>query len=259
LLFFALQEKKIASVDDRIGSWVLAGTGGTLRPEDEPITFRQLMNMTSGYALIDAPGTAWAYNDVASNLKNKLIGAILGEPLDPQLLTRLAPLQLQDGSLLTTRGGYGVSTTTRDFARIGWFWMNHGNWRNEQVLSGTFFDDHMRTQVPGAIPRSAGADVDYLNVGSVGGGTDQSEFGPGLFGASWWFNDTVGTTGLRAWPDAPLDMFQANGHWNQEIVVMIPSLNLLVAARGAWGTFVPGDPSSGMNQRLRVLTSAVVP
>ena len=173
LLFFAVQEKRIASLDDRIGSWVLAGTGGTLRPEDEPITFAQLMNMTSGYAVIDPPGAAWAYNDVASNLKNKLIGAILGEPLDAQLLTRLAPLQFQDGSLLTTRGGYGISTTTRDFARIGWFWMNRGNWRNQQVLSSTFFDEYMRTQVPGTTPRSAGPDVDYLNVGSVGGGTDQ--------------------------------------------------------------------------------------
>ena len=64
-------------LDDRIGNWVLAGTGGTLRPEDESITFAQLMNMTSGYAVIDAPGAAWAYNDVASKLKNRLIGAIL--------------------------------------------------------------------------------------------------------------------------------------------------------------------------------------
>ena len=119
LLFFAVQEDRIASLDDRIGNWVLAGTGGALRPEDESITFAQLMNMTSGYAVIEAPGAAWAYNDYASHLKNKLIGAIFGEPLDGQLLTRLAPLQLQDGSLLTTRGGYGVSTTTRDFARIG--------------------------------------------------------------------------------------------------------------------------------------------
>ena len=259
LLFFAVQENKLNSVEDPVKDWVLAGTGGALTPEDESMTFAQLMNMTSGYAVIDAPGAAFAYNDVASNLKNKLIGAVLGEPLDGQLLTRLAPLQFQDGSLLTTRGGYGLSTTTRDYARIGWFWMNHGNWRNQQLLSSKFFDDYMRSQVPGAMPRSAGPDVDYLNVGSVGGGTDQSEFGPGIFGASWWFNDTVGTTGLRAWPDAPLDMFQANGHWSGEIVVMIPSLNLLVAARGAWGTFVPGDPTSGMNQRLRFLTSAIVP
>jgi hypothetical protein len=151
-----------------------------------------------------------------------------------------------------------MSTTARDFARIGWFWMNHGNWRNQEVLATSLFDEYMRTQVPADLPRSAGADVDYLNVGTVGGGTDQIEYGPGQFGMSWWFNDTVGTTGLRPWPDAPLDAFQANGHWNREIVVMIPSLNLLVAARGGWGTFVPGDAGSGMNQRLRVITSAVV-
>lgn len=259
LLFFAVQENRIKSLDDPVKDWVLAATGGTLRPEDEPITFAQLMNMTSGYAVIDAPGAAWAYNDTASNLKNRIIGAILGEPLDGQLLTRLAPLQFEDGSLLTTRGGYGISTTTRDFARIGWFWMNHGNWRNQQVLAGTFFDQYMRTQVPGTMPRSAGADIDYLNVGSVGGGTDQTEYGPGMFGASWWFNETVGAAGLRAWADAPLDMFQANGHWDREIVVMIPSLNLLVAARGSWGAFLPGDASSGMNQRMALLTSAVVP
>jgi len=259
LLAFAVQENRIKSVEDPVKDWVLAGTGGVLRPEDEPITFAQLMNMTSGYAVIDPPGAAWAYNDVASQFKNRLIGAVLGEPLDAQLQSRIAPLQLQDGSLLTTRGGYGVSTTTRDFARIAWFWMNHGNWRNQQVVSGTFFDDYMRTQVPGTMPRSAGPDVDYLNVGTVGGGTDQSEYVAGLYGAAWWFNETVGATGLRAWPDAPLDMFQANGHWNQEIVVIIPSLNLVVATRGTWGTFVPGDPSSGMNQRMRLLTSAVLP
>jgi hypothetical protein len=127
------------------------------------------------------------------------------------------------------------------------------------VLSGAFFDQYMRAQVPGATTRTAGLDTDYLNVGSVGGGPDQSEFGPGLYGAAWWFNDTVGTTGLRAWPDAPLDMFQANGHWTQEVVVIVPSLNLVVAARGAWGSFVPGDPNSGMNLRMRQLAQAVVP
>ena len=259
LLFFAVQENRIASLDDPIGAWVPAATGGTLTPEDEAITFVQLMNMTSGYAVIDPPGAAWAYNDIASNLKSKLIETVFGEPLDGPLRARLAPLQFEDGTLLTTRGGYGVSTTARDFARIGWFWMNRGNWRNQQILSSTFFDQYMRTQVSAEMPRTAGPDADYLNVGTLGGGTDETEYGPGQFGASWWFNDTVGTTGLRPWRDAPLDMFQANGHWNREIMVMIPSLNLLVAARGGWGTFIPGDPNSGMNQRLRLLTSAVVP
>jgi hypothetical protein len=261
LMFFAVQENKIPSLEERIGNWVLAGTGGALRPEDEPITFAQLMNMTSGYGIPDAPGATWAYNDYASNLKNRLIGAILGEPLEGQIQARLAPLQFQDGSLLTTRGTYGISTTTRDFARIGWFWMNRGNWRNQQILSSTFFDQYMRTQVPGDTAQSAASDVDlddYLNVLSVGGGVNQSVYGPGLYGSAWWFNDTVGTTGLRAWPDAPLDTFQANGHWDREIVVMIPSLNLLVATRGGWGGFEPGNPNSGMNVRLQQLMQAVV-
>jgi CubicO group peptidase (beta-lactamase class C family) len=256
LLFFAVQEKRIASIEDPVKDWVLAATGGTLRAEDETMTFAQLMNMTSGYAVIEPPGVAWAYNDVAVNLKNKLVGAIFGEPLDEHLRARLGALQLEDGALLTTRGGYGVSTTTRDFARIAWFWLNRGNWRGQQILDEKFFDAYMRTQVPGATPRTAGPDADYLNAGTAGGDQDQSEHGPGHFGASWWFNDAVGTTGLRPWPDAPLDTIQAHGHWGREMVVMIPSLNLVVATRGTWGSSVPGDRNSGVNQRLRILVAA---
>jgi VCBS repeat-containing protein len=262
LLFFAVQEGRIDAVEERVEPWVFAATGGALRADDESMTFAQLMNMTSGYARSEGPGAAWAYNDVAIQLKNRLVGAIFGEPLDAPLRARLAPLQLQDGSLLTTRSGYGLSTTTRDFARIAWFWLNRGNWRGQQILAEKFFDDYLRTQVPGTMPRTTGADTDYLNVGTAGGGTDQTAYGPGQFGMSWWFNgpnDTVGTTGLRPWPDAPPDTVQAHGHWNREFVVWIPSLNVVVATRGSWGSFVPGDPSSGVNQRLKLLTQSVSP
>jgi CubicO group peptidase (beta-lactamase class C family) len=261
LLFFAVQEGRIDAVEDRVAPWVLAATGGTLRAEDQSMTFAQLMNMTSGYARIEGPGAAWAYNDVAMQLKNKLVGAIFGEPLDAPLRSRLAPLQLQDGSLLTTRSGYGVSTTTRDFARIAWFWRNRGNWRGQQILDEEFFDRYLRRQVSASTPRSSGADADYLNVGTFGGGTDQIAYGPGQFGMNWWFNganDTVGTSGLRPWRDAPSDTVLALGHWNREVAVVIPSLNVVVATRGNWGTFVPGDPNSGVNQRLRLLTQSVI-
>jgi hypothetical protein len=109
------------------------------------------------------------------------------------------------------------------------------------------------------MPRTAGPDTDYLNVGSAGGDGDATEYGPGHFGASWWFNDTVGTTGRRPWPNAPLDTVQAHGHWGREMIVMIPSLNLVVATRGFWGTSVPGDSSSGVNERLRLLALAAAP
>jgi hypothetical protein len=262
LLLFAVQEGRIDAVEDPVKQWVLAGTGGTLRPDDESMTFDQLGNMTSGYARIERPGAAWAYNDTAVQLKNRLIGAIFGDPVDTPLRARLSPLQLQDGSLLSTRGGYGLSTTTRDFARVGWFWLNRGNWRGQQILAEHFFDDYMKTLVPANMPRTTGADADYLNVGTAGGGDDQTAWGPGQFGMSWWFNgpnDTVGTSGATPWADAPPDTVQAHGHWNREVMVWIPSLNVLVSTRGNWGSFVPGDPSSGFNQRLKILTQAANP
>ncbi|HEY3519314.1 MAG TPA: Ig-like domain-containing protein [Gammaproteobacteria bacterium] len=256
LLFFAVQENRIDAVEDPVSDWVAAATGGTLRPADQSMTIFQLMNMTSGYARIENPGAAWAYNDVAVQLKNRVVGAIFGELPDAPIRARLAPLQLQDGSLFTTRGGYGLSTTTRDFARIAWFWMNRGNWRGQQVLDEQFFDDYMKILVPFSLPRTTGADVDYLNVGTTGGGTDQTPYGPGQFGMNWWFNQPVGSLG-RPWPAAPADMIQTHGHFNREMVIFIPSLNLVVTNRGSWGTFVPWDASSGVNQRLRLLMLAV--
>ena len=88
--------------------------------------------------------------------------------------------RLQDGALLTTRGGYGLSTSTRDFARIAWLWLNRGQWRGEQVLAESFFTDYLKTQVPATMPRTTGGDADYLSVGTAGGGPDQTEYGPGF-------------------------------------------------------------------------------
>jgi len=56
------------------------------------------------------------------------------------------------------------------------------------------------------------------------------------------------------WPDAPADVFQAAG--GTEIVMILPSLNMVVAAIGNWGSFDPGNPNSGMNQNLKLLKEA---
>ena len=256
MLFFAAQEELIGGVGERIEEWVQVATSNELRPEDRDMTFWHLANMVSGYARAEAPGAAYAYNDYGTTLYGRLLEAIFGGPLDAPARTRLTPLQLQDGSLFTTRGGLGVSTSTRDFARIGWLWLNHGNWHGEQMLAEAFFEQHMSNQVPGSLPRSSAAGEDYLGVGSTGGSSDQTPFGPGIFGMAWWFNDTVGTTSSLAWPGAPIDTVHANGHFGKEMVVMIPSLNIVVAARGDWGSFEPGDPDSGINRNFDLLASA---
>jgi lysophospholipase L1-like esterase len=256
LLFFAMKEGLINSPYDLIGDEVLAAYGIPLSVDDQGMTFWHLGNNLSGYARIENPGDAWAYNDIGAKLYGQVVMEVFGDTLDSVATSRLAPLQLQDGSLFTSRGGFGISTSTRDFARIGWFWLNNGNWNGEQVIPETVFEEFMRSQVPGNTPRTTAADADYLGVGTLGGGTDQTPYGPGIYGMNWWFNDTVGTTGNLAWPDAPIDTIQANGHFGDEMVVLIPSLNMVVTNRGEWGSFEPGNPNSGINANLRLLVEA---
>jgi len=255
LLFFAIDEGLVPSVDDLIANW-----GWSLSPADQSMTFSHLANMMSGYARPEGPGAAWAYNDYAIQLYALTMQNVFGTTLDQAAQARLAPLQLEDGSIFGSRGGLGVFTSVRDYARIGWLWLNKGNWNGIQVLPQSYFDNYMTPWVPGDLPRTAPAGTnDYLGVGSYGGDSDQIGVGPGIYGFNWWFNAQFGTSGSVTWPDGPADAFQANGHWGIEVVTVIPSQNMVVAAFGDWGSFDPGNAGSGMNQNLKLLKEAAQP
>ncbi|MBW2454667.1 MAG: beta-lactamase family protein, partial [Deltaproteobacteria bacterium] len=126
LLLFAVQEGKLGSVDDPVGDW-----SWTLSSPDQGMTFRQLANMTSGYALSEGPGQAWAYNDYAIKLYAlTLVERVFTDGTADQIIgqgSRLGPLDFQDGDVFALQNGAPrVHTSPRDFARIGWFWLNHG-------------------------------------------------------------------------------------------------------------------------------------
>jgi len=258
MLFFAINEGKVANVDSRIADW-----GWALKPNDQTMTFRHLADMTSGYMRSENPGQRWAYNDYAINLYIRTMAKVFGASgtdLSSPGSSRLAtPLQFQDGGVFNSAGR--VIASARDFARIGWFWMNKGNWSGTQLLPSSFFDNYVKADVSSAIGRTTGTDPngDYLNVGSYGGGSDQTSIGPGVYGFNWWFNKNKDRPTLT-WPAAPVDTFQANGRWGTEAVTMIPSLGMVVAAYnegGGWGSFNTGDANSGMNQSLKLLVEAV--
>jgi len=252
MLFFAIKEGLLTSVHDKIEDW-----GWNLIPKDKSMEFYHLANMTSGYARGEAPGTAWAYNDYAIKLYAKTLfdrvfqTSANAAATDPN---RLGALNFEDGSIFSSRGGYGLYTTPRDFARIGWLWCNKGYWAGKQLLPRWFFDEYMKPHVPSSMPRSTTAGSDYLGVGTYGGGTDQTQDGPGIYGFNWWHNPNRSN-----WPDAPEDTVQANGHWGAEVITVIPSLSLVVACRGNNGWCVPGDPDSPMNQNLKLLVEACPP
>ena len=273
MLFAAIHEGKIASPD----SLLLPHWPG-LRPSDQTMTFRHLADMMGGYACNDrdgsgdplAPGSRWAYNDFAIMLYVKTLDKVFGTT--DNLVTAgnqrfVVPLQFEDGVLFNSSKGR-VNASARDFARLGWFWLNRGNWNGTQLLPSRFFDDYLKADVPLGTPRTTNnvAD-DYLGVGSYGGGINQHD-GPGIYGFNWWFNQCLTTPPrdppLLAWPSAPADACIAMGHFGKEGMAVFPSLGMVVAAYNpdiaAWGDTVITDPpntNSTLNQNLKLLTEAV--
>jgi len=255
LLFFALQEGKLDSVHTPIKRF-----GWDLQAKDETMTFHHLANMISGYARPDKPGAAWAYNDYAINLYrltlfDRLFKADPGEVAnDPQ---RLGPLQFEDGLSFSKKAR--VVASVRDFARLCWFWLNRGKWRQRQLLSEEFFDKYCRPHVPKDLPHTKKGDTDdYLSIGTYGGGSDHfTESGPGIYGYNFWFNATGRDHPDRlTWPDAPTDTFMTVGAGGNSAAI-IPSLDMvIVAAKAKWGNPAPGDSKSVMNQVMKLAAEA---
>ncbi len=251
MLFFAIQEGRLKSVDDRVGDW-----SWTMFGKDRSITFAHLANMVSGYTLKEPPGAGWAYNDFAIQLYALTLDRVFGgKGLNAPSGRLLKDLRLEDGDVFAK--SMKVETSARDFARIGWMWMHHGEWNGRQILRRDFFERYMKPQVPASLPRAAKRDpLDYLGIGSYGGDNNQWEPGPGLYGFNWWFNAPMPATGGLYWPTAPPDTFAAIGYGGH-YMVMIPSRNLLVAACGYWGSEGSGDPNSRFSTNLKLILEAV--
>jgi len=254
LLLAAVQDGRVPSADAPVRS-----AGWALSAKDTAMTFRQLANMTSGYATTDTPGTAWAYNDFAIQLYARSLEKTFAQPLDAAFRSRFAALEFEDGAFFGHRNGLGVVASPRDFARLGWLWLNRGRWRDREVLSPALFDAHVRPQVPASLPRAVTAGAkpdDYLAIGSYGGGTNQTPHGPGVYGFNFWFNAPT-PAGPRVWPAAPPDAYQANGLWNRDTVTIFPSLHMVVAVRGAHaGRFEPARADGEFNLNVQLLVDS---
>ena len=254
LLLLAVQEGLLASVDSRI-----ADLGWPLSDKDQSMTFAHLANMVSGYSLPEAPGAAWAYNDYGIHLYALSLDRVYpGDGLNPPANRLLADLQLQDGNLFgAAHRGYGMVTSPRDFARLGWWWMHRGNWNGKQVLDASFFDRYCKATVPADLPISPAKEIDdYLQITSYGGSNNQTLVGPGIYGYNWWFNAPLPGQDQRVWPELPPDAFGTLGY-NGNCMFMVPSLNVLVAARGYWGPYHLTDPQERIHQTFRLLMEAV--
>jgi hypothetical protein len=227
MMFYAVKEGRTSGVNARIYQY-----GWPTTVADQAITWHHLGSMTSGYALADNPGARWAYNDYAIALYCRTLFtqtgdsvSVFGQSMSQVVANRLAPLQFQDDGVIGSgRNGCQLYASARDFARIGWWWLNRFKWKTQQLLPDSYFTNFVKNQVSSSLPRTAGGPInDYLGVGTTGGDTNQNILGQGSYGYNWTFNQPT-----RRWPSAPADTFQARGHHNAEMMFMIPSRRLLL-------------------------------
>jgi CubicO group peptidase (beta-lactamase class C family) len=204
-------------------------TGGTTK--DRSIKFIHLANQLSGYSRGENPAAAWAYNDHAMNLYGyTLFHEVFGNTPNAVFEDKFDFFQFQD-SPWVSNSQYGRLTgvSVRDFARIGLFWLERGNWSGVQHIPAYYFNV-LDTPVPPSQPLSELDGAESWDFGTFGGGDNQTDDGPGDYSFTFWVN----TNGFI--PGIPTNVFMAVGHGGQKICVMIPSLDLVaVGAMGVWG------------------------
>ena len=230
-------------------------------PDDErgAITLDQLMRMSSGlsfdesygafsevsvmlfdradtaaYAaekpLVEEPDSLWHYSSGTSNIISRIAcEAVEGTAQDALEFPRRAlfdPIGMNSTAFEpdasgTFVGSSYVQATARDYARFGLLYLQDGVWDSERILPEGWVA-YTTTPTPNA-PQ-------------------------GQYGAQWWLNAGTVTDEMdRKWPELPPDIFYADGHDGQYIVV-VPSHDLVLARLGftpdaeAWdlGAFI-GD------------------
>ena len=271
LLFKAVEEGKIPSLDQRVEEWVpcLKDINAALDHKDRAITFRHMATQTSCYGVRELPGEAFDYNDwQMALLEDTLLEKIYGvtyETADEKVLHRLLmePLGCEDNPTLLAFGPNGregrLGISVRDFARFGLLYLRQGNWRGKQLISKARATMAVTSPLPNSIPRTKGEAAELCSgqrsLGSERIPDNQTDH-YGSYSYLWWTNG-VDRHGHRFWPSAPLDTYGAFGHENgQRAVVVIPSLDMVVS----WNDTTLGEkPGNPRDEAFRLLMQSLKP
>lgn len=236
LTYKAIETGRLGSLDDRVADWVpeLDDLNAEAGYKDRDITFRHLLEQTSGYGLEEEPGEAFAYNDYATGLlvwalfyrvydrapreydeilNGELLGAALGFEDEPTAISFRVP-----------RGRIRISP--RDQARFALLYLRGGTWRGQRLLREDLFRLALSPPLPDEFPRTSGEEAEHLErVAPIGVGKDEKHHA-GSLGHFWWFND-VTPDGDRLLPDAPPGTFMGAGYGGRSAMVVIPELDLV--------------------------------
>jgi hypothetical protein len=242
-LFKALENGKISSLNERVNRWEprLNQINKDLGYKDRNITWRHFANQISCYGLVEAPGTAFDYNDWQmalfwDTLFLKVYGADY-ETVDAEVLHPMLTdvLQCQDDPTFMAFGVKDrpgrVGISPRDFARFGLLYLRKGRWKGKQLISRKLATMAVTSPLPNSIPRAGNKAAEMIpgqrSIGSKRIPDNQCDH-LGSYSWLWWTNG-VGRERGRHWPDAPVDTYGCFGHGGLRAMVVLPVLDAIIS------------------------------
>jgi CubicO group peptidase (beta-lactamase class C family) len=166
---FAVAEGRL-KVTDRVASFFPDKMPASVGDHLKELEIRHLLTMSSGHdtepgrdarnggnadwleaffatPLEHKPGTQFVYNSMATYVLSAIIQKTTGEKLIDYLSPRLfQPLGIvgatwQESPQGINTGGWGLSVTTEDMAKLGLLILQKGQWNGQQLLPGRWFDE----------------------------------------------------------------------------------------------------------------------
>lgn len=183
---------------------------------------------TASHTLLDKPGSHFYYSSGNSNILSGIVRSVVGDsgyhrfPFE-QLFYKLGmySVVMEPDASGTFVGSSYAFANARDWARLGQFYLQNGNWMGEQI-------------VPDNWVQAATAPVSVAPMGE--------------YGFQIWLNaGAPGNPVNRKFPRLPTDLYYFNGYEGQ-FVFVIPSKELVIVrlgqtAKSSWfdtQTFVNG-------------------
>jgi CubicO group peptidase (beta-lactamase class C family) len=167
---------------------------------------------TASLPLKFQPGTIFNYSSGNANILSRIIRQTVGDSVYPAFpytalfhkINMYSLLMEPDASGTYVGSSYSYATA-RDFARFGLLYYNNGVWNGEQLLPPNWVMETIQ-------PATANKQKRY--------------------GFQFWLNGAGDTDPSKRWfPDAPADMYFADGYGGQNIFI-IPSKKLIVVRLG---------------------------
>jgi CubicO group peptidase (beta-lactamase class C family) len=198
LVGIAQQEGTLAGLDQQVAELLPEHIAGDADPRKRMLTVEDLLTMraglrwdeprdewklygsedwvafTLGLPLASDPGTRFAYNTGVTQVLAAILTKMTEMPLSDYARERLfQPLGIRRASWETdpqglTIGGFGLSLTAEDLARIGYLYLHDGRWDGRQIVPAAYVRASTTAWSAGGFPEQAGYGYQWWVTREVG-------------------------------------------------------------------------------------------